>query len=287
MALSPDGKRLALLERDAMQVIDGGTGATVARWPLAAPGLGSGGASGIFFAGDATKLLIESASGAALRDVQTGEVVQTIAMSKIDGGLVTSSNGRFLVAAYHDLARERGFEVWRWDGDRYADPVRVAEPISVQDIAITDDGTTLGLADIDGRVILITVARPENRLHLQANEIGGSIVFTSDSHTVVRAECTLDGLLNWDVTDGVQGATWSRSPAPNLLTCQSNPRRMLLKATSANGVLAGNAEGGVTVWQTDIDAAANVLCSIGVDLDGPERDRYLRDLAGVVPDPCG
>lgn len=282
MALSPDGKRLAVLEFDAVHVVDAETGATVVRWPL-----GSGGAGGIAFAGDATKLLVESARGAVLRDVQSGAVVQTIAASENDGGVVTSSNGRFLVAAYRDPARQQGFEVWRWDGDRYADPVRVAETIFVQDVAITDDGTTLGLADVDGRVVLITVARPEDRRYLQATAIGGAIVFTSDSHTVVRAECTLDGVLSWDAADGVQGATWSRGPAPDLTTCQRTPRRPLLKATSANGALVRNAEGGITLWRMDIGAAANVLCSAAGALDGPEKDRYLRDFAGVVPDPCG
>ncbi|MFI9005812.1 hypothetical protein ACIGNX_01090 [Actinosynnema sp. NPDC053489] len=135
---------------------------------------------------------------------------------------------------------------------------------------------------------LITVARPGVRLYLKAADIGGAIAFTSDNRTVVRAECTLDGVLGWEVADGVRGgATWSRGPAPDPLTCQTEPRPSLLEATSAHGVLAGNAEKGIALWQVDPGAAVNVPCPVGGRLDGPQEDRYPRDFAGVVPEPCG
>ncbi|WP_329791275.1 TIR domain-containing protein [Lentzea sp. DG1S-22] len=289
MALSPDGRRLAVLEERSVHVLDAETGATIARWPRVWPGAVLDGGVGVAFAGDGTRLLFESDGGPGLLDVATGEVVQVLPVSETSGGgFVTTSDGRFLALSLRSVSPEVSnggsvVEIWRWDGNRYVDPVRVSEPAIARALAITEDGTTLGIVDIDRRVVLVDLTRPEERRYLQGGGAYSSIAFTSDGGTVVQADCRSGGVISWDVAEGVQGAAWHRPPTPSELTC---PDTMLLEPVPDNGVLVGDAEGGMTLWRMDVAAAVRALCSTNGALDEANAARHLRGLIGSAPASC-
>ncbi|MGM1059571.1 toll/interleukin-1 receptor domain-containing protein [Saccharothrix sp. Mg75] len=289
MALSPDGRRLAVLEEESVHVLDADTGAAIARWPRAWPGAVLDGAVGVAFVGDGTRLLVESDGGPGLLDVATGEVVQVFPVREsTGGGFVTTSDGRFLALSLRSVSArvsEGGsvVEIWRWDGHRYVDPVRVSEPVIARALAITEDGATLGIADIDGRVVLVDLTHPEERRYLRGGDAYGWIAFTSDGDTVVQADCRSGGVISWDVAEGVQGAAWHRRPVPEQATC---PDTVPLKPTPANGILVRDAESGMTLWRIDVAAAADALCSANGALDEANTARYLRGLTGSVPTPC-
>ncbi|TQM78289.1 TIR domain-containing protein [Saccharothrix saharensis] len=290
MALSPDGRRLAVLEEESVHVFDADTGATIARWPRAWPGAVLDGGVGVAFVGDGTRLLFDSEGGPGLLDVATGEVVQVFPVREsTGGGFVTTPDGRFLALSLRSVSpevRDGGsvVEIWRWDGNRYVDPVRVSEPAVARALAITEDGTTLGIADIDGRVVLVDLAHPEQRRYLQGEAAYSSMTFTSDGETVVQADCGSGGVISWNVSDGVKGAAWHRGPAPDQATCSDIT--LLRPVPVINGILGTDAEGGMTLWRLDVAAAADVLCSTNGVLDEVNRARYLRDVIGSVPSDC-
>jgi WD40 repeat protein len=286
VAISPDETVLATVSHGRLTLADTRSGQVLAQATVPTELATLDGSQGVHFLPDGRRLIVDSDGGPRVLDPRRGSREQQLP-AEVDGGFAANADGSVVAVVVRSLSPTvpdggTTIEVWRWTGSEYERAGRLRESADARDVAVSQDGTRIALADIDGRVIVDDVDRPAPRaMSVAGTGAYGQAAFTPDGATLVQADLRLGGVGLWDVSAGQLLGTWQVATAEPA----HGASQAALDAGTGGRVVTARQDGGVLLWQVDVGHVRQVLCAAAGELADEERIHYLQGVD--VPPVCG
>lgn len=276
-AVNADGTRVAELSAGRLTLADAHSGAVLAKTAVSNTTEVLEGGGGVHFLPDGRRVMVDADGGPEVIDVRGGTPEQKFP-AQVGGGFAANADGSVIAVvtqAETPVAGGSIIQVWRWQGGTYDKVTQLTVSSEARDVAVSQDGSHVAVADIDGRVVVVGVAgdHPQQVLNTGGAGAHSRIAFTADGAMLIQADQQLGGLALWGVADGQLLTTWQASLGDTGSTSSDN----VGLAVDADGrALTVQPDGSVLAWQTDINAARSSLCGIAGKLSGGNLTRYLQ-----------
>jgi WD40 repeat protein len=276
LSWSPDGRRLAAARDGRLSVWDLSSRQRIATYTGEDPRAVLEGSQAVRFLHDSRFVVLDVAGGPAVVDYGTGTVQQKLPVNETHGGgFVVSSDARTVVVANRKLADGIDIDVWRWRAGALHKQPSIKDSANVRDLAVTPDGSTLALADTDGRTVLHDLTT-NRRTVLRAARLGpyGSVDFTADGTMIVQHDNEERRLALTDTNSGLLVGSWEYAGGHGeaggfIATTSITPASALTVST----------DGALHLWATGVGQWRSALCGMTLDpLTADERRRHLQDL---------
>jgi WD40 repeat protein len=277
---SPDGRLLAAATQGVLSVWDARSHAEAGSFTHAFPQAPQfDGTEEARFMPDGRSVLINLPDGPAVVDYARHIVRQQLTAEDPGSGFAASADGRVMVMAEHARADGTVLSIWHWEGGTLHRVGRLTDTAMLRDLAVSQDGTEIAMADFDGRVVVHGLR--DGRRTVLVSGLGdshSSVAFSPDGSTVVQYESEHQ-LAVWDDTSGLLLGTWDY---PDAGAAANN-----LAFGPDGSLLTIGADGAVMRWAVDATRWRAALCGMALtDLTNAEKDRYLQGTGITVHAMC-
>ncbi|OAA29564.1 WD40 repeat-containing protein [Frankia sp. EI5c] len=281
---SSDGKLLAGNDDGALAIWDARTGRRIAGHPgsgQSCPGL-EGSETVRFLPGDRSVLMFQGCRLVVV-DPQSGDTRQTLAEQA--DGVFTSADGRTVVsceASPDGLGSGVTLRVWRWDGSTLRKGDRLTDTAFIRDAAVSPDGATVAMADLDGRIVLRDLRDGAREiLRADGSDTSSSVDFSADGSTVLQYDETRHRVVMWDAASGLLLGSWDQA-----VVLPEEGGGLLSTAAVAGHRLYTLGNGALDAWSDEPSRWRDQVCDMAPGpLTRDEEKQYLQGLRVAVA--CG
>ncbi|MER8070738.1 TIR domain-containing protein [Streptomyces sp. NPDC094034] len=280
-ALDRDGGRLAVVLGGTLRVWDVSSGRELLSQKRPIPQEAVYGSEGARFLPDGRSLLVDREDGPEVIALPTGHVRQRLPIDVLGGGFSGAEQGHTIVVAEQIRAEKTLFAVYRWSSDRLKRAETFSTPGIAYELALSDDGNRIAVANRDRQITLREMRSGALRTVLLGRQDVYSLSLPGTGDTVVVGSG--DTLAMWDFASGLRLGAWDTDGHP---MAEGGTSARLTPTADGDGVLAAEGQGAMANWAVDPVTWRTTLCGLGLpELTKAERERHLqgRDIGSPCP----